>query len=438
MNAAPGPASAASVAVVGAGPAGLAAAFAAAEHGARVLLFDRNPEPGRKLLLTGGGRCNVTNAKDIADFIPAYFGNGRFLHPAFRSLSNLDTIRLFENLGVPLKKDDEGKLFPRSDTAADIRDALVSACRTAGVVFRMGERVLGLDPLRDGEDGAPGYRLKTDRERQGIIAAAVVIATGGLSWPATGSTGDGLRWAERLGIGIVPPRPGLAPLTCTNPWIRGLAGVSVDPVRAELVRKDRDGQDSLAGKAEGPLLFTHRGISGPAVLRLSRNLPKPWAEGESYRVRLNLLPGTGGEELDRIAAGRFAAYPRRDAANALEGLLPASLLQAVVRLHSGGEMPKAGVVTREQRREILRGLQAAELTVARPASYGEAMVTAGGIALSDIDPRTMGVRAWPGLHAAGEVLDIDGDTGGYNLQAAFSTGTLAGLNAAASALRDQK
>ncbi len=422
------------VAVIGAGPAGLMAALSAAAEGASVLLLERNPEAGRKLLLTGSGRCNVTNARDIAEFIPAYFGNGRFLYPAFRRFSNTDTIAFFENHGVPLASEADGKLFPASGQAADVRNALMAACRAVGVAFRFGERVTGIVPV-SGEPGGRRFRLPTDRNPAGHEAAAVVLTTGGLSYPATGSAGDGLRLAQRLGIAVVPTRPALAPMTCAESWIAGLAGVSVDPVRASLVLRGPDGNETPAGRAEGPLLFTHHGVSGPAVLRLSRDLPKPWPAGASYRILLDLLPHTNRDQLERRIADRLASSPRRGTANALEGILPASLLQAVIR--SGGTDPAAtaGTLPRSERRTIADRIKALPLTVAKSASYGEAMVTAGGIALDEIDPRSMGIKALPGLFAAGEVIDIDGDTGGYNLQAAFSTGALAGFHAAAGVRR---
>ena len=424
------PAASGIVTVIGAGPAGLMAAASSAALGAPTVLFERGPEAGRKLLLTGGGRCNVTNTRDTEDFISAFYGNGRFLYSALRQHANTDTMAFFTKRGVPLVKEGDGKLFPASGRASDIRDTLLDACRSAGVTLRFGERVTGLEALTGSVHQAPAFRLSTTREPEGILSAGVVLATGGLSYPATGCTGDGLRFAEKLGIDLVPARPALAPLLCKEAWVGRLAGVSVDPVRVTLTRMVAGQGETVAGHAEGALLFTHRGVSGPAILRLSRDLPKPWPSGVTFGLRVDLLPGDKREALERKLVSLLAAHPRRGAANALDGLLPASLLQAVFLTASVDPASPAGVFPKEQRGIVAGMLKALPLAIARPASYGDAMVTAGGIALGAIDPRTMEVKNTPGLFAAGELLDLDGDTGGYNLQAAFSTGILAGRSAA--------
>ncbi len=412
------------VAVVGAGPAGLMAAYAAASRGAKVVLFDRNPEPGRKLLLTGGGRCNVTHEGDWSEMTGAYFGGGRFLYPAFRALSNRDTAAWFESRGVPLIREDSGKVFPRSDRASDVRDALLNTCREAGVEVRAGIRIRGIVP----KDG--WFRLQAGN-RTGWEAAAVVLATGGLSYPATGSDGDGLRWAIKLGIPVVPTRPALAPVRSADSWVGRLAGVSVDPVRAFLIRKSGEAGEEPAGRAEGALLFTHRGLSGPVVLRLSRDLPESWSGETTYVVRLDLLPDTALGKLVERMEEMLRAAPRKTVVNALAGLLPASLTAVVLRQSDIDIGTTAGNVSAKRVREAAERCKRLEVRIEGPARYAEAMVTAGGIAQSALDPRTMGVKDHPGLFAAGEIVDIDGDTGGYNLQAAFSTGWVAGTHAAA-------
>lgn len=419
----------AAVAVVGAGPAGLMAALFAAENGASVILLERNPEAGRKLLLTGSGRCNVTNRREMSDFIPAYYGNGRFLYPAFRHHSNLDTIDFFTRHGVQLLEEADGKLFPASGMASDVRDTLLAACRAAGVRFRFSERVLRIEPPPSGEPEAAVFRLVTDQDSDGIFASTVILATGGLSYPATGSMGDGLRWAETWGVDVTPVRPALAPLTCSDNWVADLAGVSVDPVQVALLRHMPGEPDTQAGRAEGALLFTHRGVSGPAILRVSRNLPKVWA-GAAYSLDIDLLPAESREGLDVLLTKQLMRHPRRGAANALDGLLPASLLAEVFRLGGVDPASLAGVMPRAGRHRIGELLKHLPLNVSRPASYGEAMATAGGIARTCVNPRTMEVTKIPGLYVAGELIDIDGDTGGFNLQAAFSTGALAGSSAA--------
>ena len=412
------------VAVVGAGPAGLMAAYSAASDGAKVVLFDRNTEPGRKLLLTGGGRCNVTHDGEWAELISAFFGGGRFLYPAFRALSNRDTVSWFEFRGISVIRENGGKVFPRSGSASDIRDTLVHACREAGVEVRTGTRIRGIEP------GDGRFRLQTG-ERSGWEAAAVVLATGGLSYPATGSDGDGLRWAVKLGVPVVSTRPALAPLRSAEGWVGRLAGVSVDPVRAMLIRRDAEGKEETAGRAEGALLFTHRGLSGPVVLRLSRDLPGSWSGEITYAVLLDLLPDAGLGDLTAQMEALLRAAPKKTAVNALAGLLPASLTAAVLRQAGVETHTTAGTLSAKRCREAAERCKRLEVRIAGPARYAEAMVTAGGIAQSALDPRTMGVKEHPGLFAAGEIVDIDGDTGGYNLQAAFSTGWVAGCHAAA-------
>lgn len=423
------------VAVIGAGPAGMMAAYAAARAGARVILLERNAIAGRKLLLTGGGRCNLTRDGETGTWLESYFGAGKFLYPAFHALSNHDTVAWFARHDVPVRRVDNGKIFPCSDRAADVRDAMLNACRAAGVEVWFGATVLAVSPRAVSPRAtAAGFLLEL-RPAEAVEANAVVVATGGLSYAATGSTGDGLRWAAALGVPIVAPRPALAPLRCADTWIAALAGVAVGPVAATLLRVGPDGTQQTAGRAQGALLFTHQGVSGPAILRLSRDLPSAWAEKTTYSVALDLLPGHTRASLVEELTARARAQPRKIAANAWAGILPASLLFWLLRHGAPTDngldprRPAAHCSPRqiETAAAICKRLL---LRLAGPASYEQAMVTAGGIDRAALDPRTMAVRPVPGLFAAGEVVDVDGDSGGYNLQAAFSTGWLAGHHAA--------
>ncbi len=417
------------LAVIGAGPAGMMAAYAAASAGARVVLLERNAQAGKKLLLTGGGRCNLTRDGVPAAWLEAYFGAGKFLYPALHTFSNHDTIDWFAQQGVPVQRTASGKIFPRSDRAADVRDALLRACRTAGVEVWFDAPVRTLAPA-----GEQGFLL-TWNAAPALMAAAVVVATGGLSYPATGSTGDGLRWMEALGVPVIAPRPALAPLRCADTRIATLAGVTLDPVRATLLRADTGATPQAVERADGALLFTHQGVSGPVILRLSRALPAEWEAKAVYVVALDLLPTYTHDALVAELTDRARTQPRKTAVNAWAGLLPASLLLVVLRQalstdKNGDPRRPVAQCTKQQIQAAAAACKRFQLRLAAPARYERAMATAGGIARAALNPRTMAVRPYPGLFAAGEVIDVDGDSGGYNLQAAFSTGWLAGQQAA--------
>lgn len=406
------------VVVIGGGAAGLMAAGRAGQAGARVILLEKNRTIGRKIGITGKGRCNVTNAGDIPAFIANYHSNGQFLYSAFSRFANEDLVRFFETKGVPLKRERGGRIFPVSDKAADIVAALGKFVAESGVAVRLNEEAVEIIQAKGAVSGvktAGGY----------LRASRVVIATGGKSYPATGSTGDGYRWAEQLGHTVIPPRPALVPLNTREEWSKELQGLSLKNIEAVLKRGDK-----VLAREFGEMLFTHFGVSGPVILTLSRYAVEVNAAPGQLRLELNLKPALDGEKLDRRLQRDFAKFQRKQLKNALDELLPKSLVLPVLR--AGGIDPEKYVhqVTKKERQELLRAMTALTLTIEGPRSLAEAIVTAGGVSLKEVNPRSMESRLVQGLYFAGEVLDIDGYTGGYNLQAAFSTGYMAGEHAA--------
>lgn len=410
------------VVIVGAGPAGLLAALAAARSGARVTLLEKGTTCGRKLLMTGGGRCNLTQDAAVADFINGVHPDGRWLRPALRAFSQNDLRTLLEQLGVPTRTETDNRVFPSAGDARTVRDALVRAVLAAGVTVRAATDV------RQAERTGYGFRLTTNN---GVLHAAILIlACGGQSYPATGSDGGGYRLAEALGHNLIAPRPALVPLDVTLPWPGYLQGVALDDVRVRLLNT---GLPETSGSwRRGALLCTHRGVSGPAVLNLSRGyVPNgyPWA------LEIDLNPDKNESDMVAQMLACRIRHPRRSLVNALDLPFPRALLGHL--LNEAGIEPseRCGDLQNERAVRLARLVRSWMLPLRGTAGFAAAMVTAGGIPTAEIDPRSMQSRRCPGLCLAGEMLDLDGDSGGYNLQIAFSTGRLAGESAAL-AIRD--
>jgi predicted Rossmann fold flavoprotein len=411
----------ADVIVVGGGPAGMMAAYQATHCGARVLLLEKMHRLGLKLGISGKGRCNVTNWSDLAELVAGMPGNGTFLYSAFAAFSPADLVAFLEEAGIATEIERGGRVFPASGRALDVVRALESRVAAAGV------RVERRAPVRSitGAGDAGPWTVGT---MDGVTRCgrAVILATGGASYPATGSTGDGYALAATLGHRIVTPRPSLVPLDCAEDFVARLAGLSLRNVRVSL--RGRNGRAS-GSTLLGELLFTHTGVSGPTVLSLSRRI----ATGElpvPAILAIDLKPGLEAERLDARILRDFGAGTRRLFRNALGELLPRSLIPVVVERSGIAPDKPVHQVTREERERLVRLFKEFTLTVTGTRSMEEAIVTAGGVDVREVDPRTMESRVAPGLFLAGEVLDVDGYTGGYNLQAAFSTGWLAGRSAA--------
>lgn len=392
--------------IVGGGAAGLMAAITAARQGRGVLIIERNHAIGRKILVTGNGHCNLANTNLSPN---KYYGqNTKCLHNIFSRFSCADTMAFFEGLGVRLKSDEAGRVLPVSERAADVLDALTTEINRLKINTKLNERVSGLNRITG------GWKVTTDKNT--YQAGCVILATGGKSYPQLGSTGDGFDIARQLGHRIIEPRPGLVPLKLAGSWFRQLSGVSVN---AEITL-------AVKGKAivcqTGELLFTHFGISGPLALDLSRLIIEPGCE-----ITVNFFPGSNSLELSRLLAERWQSHPQKTLANSLYGLLPKNLGSVLVGESKVSPDTRVGQITKKETQLLAERLTCWPLEIVRPRPFAESMVTAGGVPMDEVNTRTMESLRAKGIYLAGEVLDIDGVSGGYNLQFAWSTGYLAGL-----------
>jgi predicted Rossmann fold flavoprotein len=405
------------VAVIGAGAAGLVAAIRAAECGARVLLLEKNRRPGVKILMSGGTRCNITHATDNRGIVEAYGPPGRFLHSALAALSVQDTIDLFEHEGVATKVEETGKVFPVSNRAADVLDALLHR------LDRSGARLLTDEPLCDLRLDGGGFVLTTPR--QDFRSKRVILTTGGQSYPGSGTTGDGYALVARLGHSIVPPRPALVPVTVSVEWVRELRGVTVPDTAVRIL----EGQQSLTTR-RGSLLFAHFGLSGPVVLDVSR-VVSGHARPSSLTVELDFVPAMTEPALDEAVRIETAVSGRRQLAAVLSTWLPRRLAEALLLTTGLAVDRKAAALSKPERLALVGAMKRTRLPITGTLGFGRAEVTAGGVPLDEVDSRTMQSKRVSVLYIAGELLDLDGPIGGYNFQAAWSTGWLAGEKAAA-------
>jgi predicted Rossmann fold flavoprotein len=403
------------VVVLGAGAAGLLAAARAAERGRRTLLLEKNRRPGVKILMSGGTRCNITHATDNRGIVDAYGPPGRFLHSALAALSVEDTIALFEAEGVATKVEETGKVFPVSNRAADVLAALLRRLERSGAVLSLGEPVLEWTRTEAGLTLTTPQRL--------VYAARVILTTGGQSYPGSGTTGDGYRLAARLGHTIVTPRPALVPITTAAAWVHELRGVTLPDVAVRVL----EGQRVLATR-QGSLLFAHFGLSGPVALDVSR-VVSGHARPQVLILEIDLLPGMKEPELVELLRRESAASGKRQLAGVLPAPLPRRLCEVVLVLAGMPAERTAAALSKEQRGRLAQHLKRLTVPVTGTLGFKKAEVTAGGIALEEVDSRTMESKLVPGLFVAGEVLDLDGPIGGYNFQAAWSTGWLAGSKA---------
>jgi len=419
------------VIVIGAGPAGLMAAGQAAAAGAHTLLLEKMNRPGRKLCITGKGRCNLSNVAPVEDFIAHFGPSGRFLRQALGRFCSTDLVSFLEAQGVPTVTERGGRVFPASDKAQDVLDALVRWARQVGVTLRTNAaverllieegRVTGVVMMARASERTRASERMGARER----AEAVIIATGGASYPATGSAGDGYRLAESVGHTVVPIRPALVPLETAGNVAHGLQGLSLRNVALRLLV---DGRKQAEGFGE--MLFTHFGVSGPIVLTLSGQVVDALHSGKAVTLSIDLKPALDEQKLDARLLRDFDAHGKQHFATMLQGLLPRTLIPVCLDQTSIAGDKAAHQITAEERLRLHRWLKDFRLRVTGHRSFTEAIVTAGGVSTGEVDPRTMASRLVKGLYFAGEVLDLAGDTGGYNLQAAFSTGWLAGRSAA--------
>jgi predicted Rossmann fold flavoprotein len=404
------------VIVVGGGAAGMMAAIQSAKKGNQVLLFEKNERLGKKLFITGKGRCNVTNGCDIEELFGKVVTNHRFLYSSFYSFTNQDAIDFFEELGVPLKRERGDRIFPVSDHSSDVIRALDKEMDRLGVEVRLNTEVKNLIIEDNCVIGVKMANGKTEK------ADSVIVTTGGLSYPSTGSTGDGFRWAKDAGHKVTELTPSLVPVHIKEEWCKQMMGLSLR----------NTGFKALVGKKkiyeeQGELLFTHFGISGPVVLSFSAYANKYLEKG--ITVILDLKPAMSKEQLDARILRDFADKINKQFKNSLDDLLPKKMIPIIIERSAISPEKKVNEITKEERTRLVTLLKEFDLTVTGLGNWREAIITKGGIAVKEIDPGTMESKLVSGLYFAGEILDLDALTGGYNLQIAWSTAYLAGQNA---------
>ncbi len=412
------------VVVIGGGAAGMMAAFAAAENGQEVLLLEKNEKLGKKLFITGKGRCNVTNAADIDVLFENVCTNSKFLYSAFYQFDNKAVMDFLERSGCPLKVERGERVFPVSDHSSDVIAALQRELKKRNVEIWLNQAVQ--DVVARETQGTEEKRVSARSQVQGVRLAngkiipadAVVVCTGGVSYPSTGSTGDGYRFAEELGHRIVEPRPSLVPLETAEAWCRDLMGLSLRNVSVRMVRGKRELYRDF-----GEMLFTHFGVSGPLILSASCYYEK---KEEPVKLFIDLKPALGEEQLDKRLLRDFEEAKNKQFKNALGGLFPARLIPVMIMLSGISPEKKVNEITREERKAFGNLIKNLPLTVTGCRTFAEAIITRGGVSVKDVNPSTMESKHVKGLYFAGEVLDLDAYTGGFNLQIAWSTGYLAG------------
>lgn len=404
------------VIIIGAGPAGLMAACKAAEMGKSVTVIEKMPRPARKLMITGKGRCNVTNNADLDALINSMTKNARFLYSAFSSFTTADTMSFFEKAGVPLKTERGNRVFPQSDKSVDIVDAIVNTAKKLGVKF-INDTVKSIVADDGVISGVSCYNGNYDAE-------SIIIATGGKSYPLTGSTGDGYIFAQNLGHTVTELTPSLVPIVTREDWCSSLQGLSLKNVAVSFYE---DGKKKPIYTDFGEMMFTHFGVTGPMILSASAHLRKN--SGAGYKIEIDLKPALENSVLDKRLINDLSENSNKDMVNALENLLPKRLIPVVLDRAGISRNIKANQLSKESRDSLLNTLKHLSATTAGFRPIEEAIVTSGGIKVSEINPTTMESKLISGLFFAGEVIDVDAYTGGFNLQIAFSTGYVAGLNA---------
>ena len=417
------------VVVIGAGAAGLMAAIHAAERGRRTLVVEKNRRPGVKILMSGGTRCNITQATDNRGIVAAYGPPGKFLHSALAAFSVQQTIDFFEAEGVATKVEDTGKIFPVSNKAADVLDALIRRLARSGAVLALNEAVTAISPLSPGGRGVGGKGYVITTSLRALNGNNVVLTTGGQSYPGSGTTGDGYRFAAQLGHRIVPPRPALVPLTTNVPWVAELRGITMPDVAVRIL----DQEKTLASR-RGSLLFAHFGLSGPVILDVSRvvSLPSPpgrGAGGEGERpltLEIDLLPAQSEPILNDWLRSESLTSGKKQLAVVLAQQVPRRLCETLLEQAALAKDRKAAALTKDERQRLVRATKHLPIPLTGTMGFKKAEVTAGGVALDEVDSSTMQSKLVPNFYLAGEVLDLDGPIGGYNFQAAWSTGWLAG------------
>ena len=422
--------------VIGGGAAGMFAAVAASRAGARVTLLEKNDKLGKKIYITGKGRCNLTNNSTPAELMQAVCGRSKFLYSAFSNWNAQDTMRFFEEAGLKLKEERGRRVFPVSDHASDVTKTLTSLLKKQGVAIKLNTEASRILTKQDGRFiGVNAFDHETGTEER-ITADACVIATGGMSYPSTGSTGDGYRFASAIGHQVTPLSPSLIPFESDTEWVHDLTGLTLKNVGFKLTFDHK----TLYEEPVAEVLFTHFGISGPAVLTASgiltgRLYPKGYADirtatDHTVYVTVDLKPALSDEELDRRLVRELNGHHRQDFKNAVQGLFPKKMLPVIVRLSGIDAEKKADQITSAERRSFGRLMKNLTVHIEGLRGWDEAVITHGGVSTREVNPKTMESKIVRGVFFAGEVLDVDAVTGGFNLQIAWSTGYAAGIGAA--------
>ncbi len=402
------------VVIIGGGAAGMAAAIAAGENGNNVHLYEKNEKLGKKLYITGKGRCNLTNACDIQTMLDNVVTNPRFLYSSFYNFTNKDIIDLLEQNGCPVKFERGNRVFPASDKSSDVISALTGKLKRTGTIVHLNEEA---ESLKVSNGRCCGVRLTSGKD---IDADAVVVATGGLSYPATGSTGDGYRFAKDCGIDVTDTRPALVPLNVKEDFVKDLQGLSLKNVEVSFT----DGKKELF-RGFGEMLFTHFGVSGPIILSASSFITKYLKNGP-VTLSIDLKPAISEEQLDARILRDFSEFSNRHFDNSLNKLYPSKLIPVIIKRSGIDPEKRVNEITKEERARLLDLTKHFTMTVTSPRGFDEAVITQGGVSVKEIDPKTMESKKVKGLYFAGEVLDVDAVTGGFNLQIAWSTGWACG------------
>lgn len=402
------------VIVIGAGPAGMMAAITAAKNN-KVILLDGNEKVGKKLFITGKGRCNVTNSKDISEFFDFIPGNPHFLYSALYSYTNEDTISFFESQGIKLKNERGGRVFPASDKSSDIIKGLMKEINKNNIELKLNSLVTNIKFSNNKIEAVEvnnQYYINADH---------FIIATGGVSYPSTGSRGDGLRFSKSLGHNIIKLKPSLVPIELKNTWIKFLTGLTLKNIEISLFN---DSLKKPIYKNQGEMLFTSYGLSGPIILKASRYIEND----KNYSLFIDLKPVLTHDELDKRVQKDFKKYINKDFKNSLDELLPQKLIPIIISLSNIEENKKVNEITKEERKNLVNLMKGLKVSIKGLRPIEEAIVTSGGVDTLEIDPSTMKSKLIDNLSFAGEVIDVDAFTGGYNVQIALSTGYLAGSN----------
>jgi predicted Rossmann fold flavoprotein len=400
------------VIIIGAGAAGMMSAIHAAERGKRVLLLEKNRKPGVKILMSGGTRCNITHDCDVRGIVEAYGPPGRFLHSALASLTVKQVIEFFESEGVATKVEDTGKIFPVSDKALDVLEALLRRLKRSGATLSLEEPVSQI--TRDGE----GFLIETGRRK--IATPKLILTTGGQSYPGCGTRGDGYRFAANFGHSIVPTRPALVPITVAEEWVTALKGLTMGDVGIKVMEENR-----VLKSRRGGFLFAHFGLSGPSPLDVSKAISRH-DKPRTLQLELDFLPTKSEAEIDEFLRNESLNQGKKLLAVVMSEILPRRLCDSLLGVAGQALDRKATGLSKQDRSKLVELIKRNRIPVTGTLGFEKAEVTTGGVSLDEVDSRTMQSKLCPNLYLAGEVLDLDGPIGGYNFQAAWSTGWLAG------------